>query len=219
MSNTLTPDRPLNDDDIKILSYYEQVFWETGNLPTEDKVKQTLGVTPQKIKASWQKPRFRQALVARGIDLQQYNSDGVLTPEQLMVANMMLNLHDQGTTRQKLQAAGALLGKEITSQQYHAWLRQPQFAAYLRKRAEEQFKATDSQAYIALMKHVEDQNLNALELFFKMRGIYNPKLDINVNVSQVVTRIIEVVSKHVTDPTTMEAIAGELETLELGPGD
>jgi hypothetical protein len=104
----------------------------------------------------------------------------------------------------------------ISTQQYTAWMNDPSFQNYLRKRAESTFKSLDPIAYKTLQEMVEGKDFNALKLFFEMRGIYNPRVDVTINVENVLQKVIEVVSKHV-DPITMAAIADELEGLTSGP--
>lgn len=200
----------LTDLELKIATFVEQSFWENGALPTEERIAETCGTSTSKVKSCWKNASFRQALVARGVDLDPEKSDNLLTPGQVLLANMLLNTHDTRSVREKLELIN------VSSQQYHAWLRQPAFSNYLRVRAEEMFKSSDFQAYNALSKTVESGDVQALKLFFEMRGIYNPRLQVDVNIEQVVVRIVEIVAKHVGDPEILTAIANDIESLDLG---
>lgn len=203
----------LTPNEVRILNYCEQVFWETGLLPTVEKIAEELTgtqggrLTTFIIYRAMKNPLLIQQLSTRGIDFTPGTTSKVLSPKQIVVANRMLNLHDKRSEREKLQECG------VSSQQYHAWLRQPQFVEFIRRRGEALFKSTDAAAYQALVRNVKAGDNASLKLFFEMRGIYTPKLDININIEAVLTRVIEVIQQHVKDPDALTAIAGELEVI------
>lgn len=202
----------LTDNEVKIVTLIDQRFWETGGLIDDDRICEELGFPKQTVSKAWKKPEFRQALVARGVDLTPEASKGLLTPTQAILANLLFNIGDKRSVREKCEAVG------VSTQQYTAWLRQPGFADYLRKRAESTFASTDFQAYQSLSQLVAEKDIQGIKLFFEMRGIYNPKLQVEINVEQVVVKVVEIITKHVSDPDTLMAIAGEIEQLELSPG-
>lgn len=200
----------LSEQQSRVVAFIEQAFYTYGGLPTNDQISESLGITAGTVARYWQNESFRQALLIKGIDLSPEASKGLLTPIQLHVANMMLNMHDKRSPREKLKEA------EVTSQQYHVWLRQPAFQSYLRRRAEELFKASDSEAYLSLIETVRGGDTNAIKLFFEMRGVYTPRAQLDVNVESVMVRVIEIVAKHVQNPEIMQRIADEIEVLAVG---
>lgn len=191
--------------DKRILNYCEQTFWETGYVPSPERISDQLGIKRSRVQDSFRNDKFKESLATRGIDLTPEISGKVLDPRQIMLANLLLNMHDRRSIREKLKLVNT------TQQQYNAWMRQPQFTEYLRRRGEAMFKGSDHEAYLALTRAVSRGDVNALKLFFEMRGIYTPKLNIDVNIEAVMLRVVEVVSKHVTDPTVLVTIAEELE--------
>lgn len=202
----------LTDNEVKIVTFIDQRFWETGGLVSDEVIAETCKVSLQLVKNAWKKGDFRQALIARGVDLTPDSSRDLLTPTQVLLANLLMNVGDKRSVREKCEML------QISTQQYTAWLRQPAFSQYLRRRAESAFAATDFQAYQSLSNLVEEGDFNGIKLFFEMRGIYNPKMQVEVNVTQVVVELIEIVAKHVQDPLILEAIAHDVEKLELGNG-
>ena len=191
--------------DKRILNYCEQTFWETGYVPSPEIISDKLGIVKKRVLESFGSDKFKESLATRGIDLTPGISGKVLDPRQIMLANLLLNMHDRRSIREKLKIV------QTSQQQYNAWMRQPQFVEYLRKRGEAMFKGSDHEAYLALTRAVSRGDVNALKLFFEMRGIYTPKLNIDVNIEAVMLRVVEVVSKHVTDPQVLVTIAEELE--------
>lgn len=195
----------------EICSYYEQVYWEEGALPSVEKVASSTGFPINRIAKFTATPRFKESLIKRGVKAGESLGDGVLTPEQIVVANMYLNTWDTSSMRQKLEILG------ITTQQFSAWKRDPAFSNYLQKRAEEQFKASDAAAFKTLVSAMEGGDLTATKLYFEMRGRYQPRVQVNINLESLMFRMVEIVARHVDDPSALEAIATELEELNVAP--
>lgn len=197
--------KKLDFQQVKVLSLIEQLFWETGFLPDNSIVADKLKMAPQFIEKCYKHPVFREALVVRGIDLTPESTNKVLQPKQVMLANLLLNAFDKRSVREKLEQV------QVSTQQYNAWLRQPAFSGYLRKRAEEVFKASDHEAYQGVLKSVQSGDVNALKFFFELRGIYSPRIQLDVNIESVIVQVVEVVQRHVKDPSILTAIANEIE--------
>ena len=197
-------------EQIDAITCIEQLWWEHGQLPTNERIAERTGISVDSIKRYWKLDHFRQALLHRGVDINPERSAGLLTPIQLMLANMLLNTHDTRSVREKLKELG------VSSQQYHAWLRTPAFQQHLAKRGEEMFKSIDWEAYDALAGAVRSQDVSALKLFFEMRGIYTPKQIQEINIDVVLVRVVEIIARYVHDPSVLQSIANDLDMLEVG---
>lgn len=202
----------LTDNEALVVRYMEQTFWEVGSIPTNEVIEQRTGISQDRIRAMWKKDVFRNALMARGIQIDLEDAKGILTMEQLTCANLLLNLHDKRTDRQKIKAMKDA-GFEISSQQYHAWMRQPAFRDYITKRAEQLFKSSNFQAYKAVTQSIEEGDLAAVKLSWEMQGIYNPKVQVDVNVGDIIVKLLEIITRNVTDPDILQVIASEVEQL------
>jgi hypothetical protein len=200
----------LSDSAVRCIAFVEQTFWMTGSVPTQDVLVERLGLSKQTVKKYFEDETFRTALRTRGVDLSPEQSTGLLTIQQLTLANILLNLHDKRSVRQKLDEVG------VSSQQYHVWLKDPAFSDYMRKRAEDLFQGKDHEVYIALLNNATNGDDKAIQLFFEMRGIYNPKLQVEVNLEQVLQKVIEIIARHVQDPATLAAIADDMDLLDTG---
>lgn len=197
------------EDDLTILCYIEQYFWENdGEFPSQEIIVDTLKFSTEQVRKTFDRPRFREALIARGIVIDR-RADGVLTPVQLSLSNALLNVDDKRTIRQKLKDLN------ITVTQYNNWLQDPAFQNYMRKRSEHVFKITDGGAYRALAEQAESGDVQALKLFFEMRGLYSPRMNINLNVEGIIVQVVEIITKHVHDSEILDAIAADIDTLEL----
>lgn len=199
--------RRLDEKQVKVLSIIDQLFWETGYAPTHETISERLGFGIDYIKKCYKNETFRQALIVRGVDLNPEASKLALQPKQVMLANLLLNAHDRRSVREKLEQV------EVSSQQYNAWLRQPAFSDYLRKRAEAVFKSADWEAYQSVVDGVRSKDLNATKFFFELRGLYSPRVQIDVNVETVIVQVVEVIQRHVKDPHVLTAIANDIEKI------
>lgn len=207
----------LTDNEVRMVNLIEQRFYETGHVPTNEKLALDLKLSKQLVIKAWKKEVFRQALLVRGVNLDsEGNTSDILSQEQLLVANMILNVHDKTTIRKKLEAVSTALGKKITVQTYNGWLQQPAFQNYLRKRVEKEFGNTDTEAKMAHIKAIHDGDMNAVKLYYEMTGLYNPKVQVDVNIESVIVQVVEIITRHVSDPVALEAIASEIEQLDIG---
>lgn len=200
----------LSEQAVKVICYIEQAFWTHGAVPTQENIVERLGINKQTLKKYFEDDTFRSALRTRGVDLSPDASNGLLNVFQLTLANSLLNLHDKRSVREKLQEVN------VTSQQYNAWLKDPAFSDYMRRRAEDLFQGKDHEVYAALLQNATSGNDKAIQLFFEMRGIYNPKLQVEVNLEQILQKVIEIIARHVQDPATLAAIADDMDTLDTG---
>jgi hypothetical protein len=203
----------LSQQAVTLLNFVEQVFWESGQLPTPEACSEELSISVATCRKWFADETFRNQVACRGMDTEQLVFPGklikeskALSPKQIICANLMLNLHDKRSEREKLAQI------QVSPQQYSAWLRQPAFVEFLRKRGEALFSAADFEAYKSLIKNVKAGDNKALELFFSMRGIYQKNVNVNLNIDVVLTQVIEIVSRHVS-PQVMNAIAAELESV------
>lgn len=196
----------LTDDQLAFVSYIDQIFWSElpNRIPSDEKIAQALKITPQKVKACWKVDAVRQSLGTRGVNFTQVEDEKVLTPQQILCANVLLNTLDKSSIRQKLEAVG------VTTTQYQGWLNDKTFKAYLKNRAEVIFAGAEPNALLGITKAVESGDLKAIQFYLEVTGRYNPRLTIEVNVDTIINRVVDVVSRYVS-ADIMERIAADLE--------
>lgn len=204
----------LSEEMVDVLTYIEQCFWEDNNaIPTNEKVSEVTGVSLSTIRSYWENPDFRAALNARGVSFSNTSDSKALTFHQLMVANMLMSTGDPRSLREKLKSID---GVTITPQQVQTWMRQPAFQEHLRKRGEALYEGADHSAYKALVMAMERGDMKAVQLFFEMKGIYNPRVNVEVNVHSVLARVVEIIQINVKDPVTLQNIADGIDSILMG---
>lgn len=197
----------LDSSQLEAINIIEQVWFKYGALPTNERISETLGIDISLVGKWWNNNEFRLALVERGIDIRPQVSQDLLTPQQVKLANMLLNEHDKKSIRQKLEEL------KVTSQQYHAWLRQKAFKDYLIKRSEDLFAGSEWEGRQALMDTVRGGDIQAIKFYFELLGKYTPRMQVGFNIEGVLMQVVEVISKHVKEPLTLQLIANDIEKL------
>jgi hypothetical protein len=213
----------LTPADINLLTFFEQEYLLTRLVPTMEACIEHGFITESQYKEAFKKAKFRQELDARGIMLRGLtvpkNSgdvdllpNGILTELQLAVANCLLDLTDNRSRKKKLQDFS------VSTQTYEAWLRDPAFQHYLRQRTENALGDNIHEAHLALVDRVRGGDVPALKLYYEITGRHAPSKSDNVDVGFVLTRVTEIILKHVRDPEIQAAVGEELVALATGIG-
>lgn len=204
---------PLTDMELEFVNFLEQHFLKTGGIPTEQYIVDKNLYASAFYKRCFKKANFRNALAMRGISLRGLDGPdaGKLTEEQLVVANTMLDrLGDTRSSKKKLAELG------ITSTKWEAWLRDPVFQSYLRTRSEALLGDNLHEGHLALLDRVRSGDTNAIKFYYELTGRYNPNAKDNVNVASVLSMIVEVLQRHITDPSLLKAIAEDISLIAGG---
>ena len=204
----------LNEDEYELLTFIEMEFSVNGFLPSKELACSTLNIKPAKYAAMYNKPAFQNALLARGISKQAVAGlphNGVVTVQQMNVINTLLDKMDTRSDRKKLTDMG------VASQTYQGWCRDPAFNAYVTKRVEALFPNMVNEATRALGDNVTRGDMGAIKLVYEMTGRWSSKTVGELNVDFLLMKVIETISKHVTDPEALEAIASDLSVFSQVP--
>lgn len=188
----------------ELLNYFLQEYLLHQNIPSKEKCV-AVGICSAQFYADALKSEaFRHAMGARGIVLRGDITAGyVLTPEQIAVANAMLDLRDNRSQKKKLQELN------VPTQKYEAWLRDPAFQHYLRERSENLLGDSLHEAHLALVDRVRAGDTAAIKYYYEITGRYVPNSNDKVDVANILMRMLEIIQRHVTDSDTLAAIAEE----------
>lgn len=226
MKTTITLDtlHDLSDDNkLQIGATYQQMFWESnGLLPTIEQVLEKLqGIYPEdQVRDYVASEQFQTKLKMLGMKVESPVL-GLLSPEQIMVANMEMSLLDRRSIRLKLDEFNKAMKKldpdfrNITITQYEGWRKDPAYQEYISKRSKLQYESLETEAYNQLAKMIANGDQGAMKLLFELKGRLNKTLNINMNVEGTLVRVVEIITRHVKDPQILEAISTDIEALEL----
>lgn len=195
----------------------------TGELLTEQKAAEEFGFTKKYFRECMADERVQEALEERGISLRDFHVEPgswqskALTPEQLLVANTMLDITDTRSEKKKLQDLG------VKTTQYQTWLRDPVFSNYLRTRAEAMLGDNQYDVHLALVSEAKAGNIKAIQYLNELNGRFISQAGRNgnaesavVNLQNMIVRIVEIVQDEVDDPATQLRISEKLAALTQG---
>lgn len=190
----------------------ERTWYDKKRLPNKTEYKKCLvemGGNPDRVDFLLTHDHFEKILRERG--LIRDPEDDTLLPEQYHAIGAYLNITDQRTWRAKLADLG------ITPTQWNAWLKYPPFREYLQKRADELYAEGLPMAHKALLEQVSRGNVRAIKLYYDTYGFGQDKQAGNTqDVRLLVTRLVEVIQRHVTDQPVLQAIARDFEVVVNG---
>lgn len=199
----------LTEKQAQCILFIEQEYMLSGLVPSAEKIADVFGVTPATAKKWLDSDDFDYLLKKK--EIRRSGVDGVLTMPQLALVNMLLNLNDRRSEREKCESAG------VTPQQLAKWKKDPTFNGYLQERAKKLFGDSDDIAYLAVLKNVQRGDLNAAKFYFEMTGKYQPSVKHTVNIDGFVAGLIEVLQRRlVGQPDLLEVIANDLEEVMAG---
>lgn len=133
-----------------------------------------------------------------------------LTPEQLAVANSIMNLADKRSITKKLQDFG------VSAAKYANWKKNPVFNGYLRERTEAQLGESVPDVHLALIDAATSGEIQAIKLFYEITGRHNQNSQQNVNVQVMLTTVLEAVAEFVRDPEILQKIAARIQETSQG---
>lgn len=132
--------------------------------------------------------------------------EALLSAQQILAVNLYMDLTDRRTMREKLKAI------DLKQSQWNAWLRQKTFSDYILKRGKALFGGVDGLAYTQLVKAVDAGAEWAVKYSFEINGTYNPRHQDNLDVMNLLTRLFEIMARHI-EPEKLLEIASELEAV------
>lgn len=194
----------------QIINFLEMEWFLKGAMPTPKVVSDKFDMTQAAAGAFLARPETVASLKARGMP--EYRHASGLSPEQVGLINIMMNLSDTRSERKKLSDAN------ITAKQWDGWKQDPQVKAYMSARAEEILGGAIPDAHLALVDKVRAGDLGALKFYYEMTGRYSGQQQ-SVDPRQLLTKVFDIIAKHVTNPIALDNIAQDLMALAGTPVD
>jgi hypothetical protein len=197
---------PLTFNQVQIRDYIEQVFNESGVIPANQRIADTLGLSNNVVNQAFNSDEFLQSLQARGIE--PTRSTDLLSTEQLAGLSVFFDTKDGRSLKKKLSDCG------ISTAQWEAWKKQPYFAAHLRARAENSLVSNLAETEVALMDSAHRGDFNAMKLHLEIAGRWSSKTAGELNVEFLMMRILEVIQfRLAAQPDLLLLIANDLSNL------
>lgn len=198
-----------------VIQYIEIEYFSEGSIPTVQRLMQLTGEDEKYIQRTLRHPSAVEYLSERNIDLSNENGSRTLYPIQLAAVNYIL-ASGPGDLRKKLDD----LRKQYNNDEFNIhtwdqWMTDPAFVEYLSRRTERVFDNSDWKMRQAILKNIDAGDLPSIKFYAELRGIWNPRVDVNVNVPQLLSKFMDVVSRYVDDDTMLN-IADDLQAVARG---
>lgn len=170
-------------------------------LPSVQEISEFCKHAPKTIGRVVATDEFKQAVGMRGVP---WDQNGGLSTEQQYCLSLLLNPTDRRTLQAKLKSAG------VPYTRYRAWLKQPLFSKYMMQQSEELLSEHQGDMMVALANRGVNGDLNAIKYAMELTGRHNPSANQVVDLQRIVGLLLEVITKHVTDPAVLMSISADI---------
>jgi len=194
----------------RILVMTKMLWTLYGRMPTGPEVSACLPGSG--IQAATVEELFRDKVALRFFrenDMPQNPQIGLSAKQALLIA-ILTNPNDTRTINAKLKDVG------VTDGEYQQWLMLPIFKTMLGQFSEEMLMAAVPMAHSSLLKQVARGNMTAIGLLYQITGRYNPADRSATDVKALMGQVIDIISRNVSNPQQLLAIAEQLESVTSG---
>lgn len=191
----------LCNEERKLVDFYELQWHLRHHVPTVAEVATQLGLTHTEINYFLTRKPVIKALDSRGIPWKQH-SQSDLTSTQVAAAVTIMNFADVRTNEAKLDQLG------ILPAQYYAWLNDPQFKNLVDNLADQNLQNIRPAAIGEFTKKINAGDWNAVKFWLETTGALQDKEQ--PQSEQLLKMIVEIIQRHVKDPTIIVAIAQDI---------
>jgi len=154
---------------------------------------------------------FKRCITIRGVDISPYIKNG-LTSEQMYVISFITDPTVTGALGTRLKKVG------VKYSTWRAWMRNSTFRDTFNSIASQLLEDNFHEVERGLLNSATKGDINAIKFSYEITGRWDPNKKNAMDVASVLASVVEIISKHVTNPLTLQAIAGELAMLSAANG-
>lgn len=213
---------PADDYEIWVSDALQGLYWQhSGRAVPWDTIVATIGSQiplDRLIKILGSKTFFAR-MQSRGINwLENWTIDGYnsavkrdrLTPQQVAAMAAVTDPTDRRALKTKLAAVG------ITYNKWRSWLSDPSFADVFKEVSENILKDNIGTVHTRLVQKAENGDTNAMKLFYEVSGRHDPNRQQMLDFTKVLALMLEVLQRHITNPTILLNITQDLDKIMNG---
>ena len=168
---------------------------------------QDASLDKESVELVWGSTKFQRALVDRGIRTTS-NPNLTLRQETFLQAYLNpLNLLTPQVLAKRMK---------ISLSELDGWLRQKEFAAAFKVKAEENLQKFIPMADAALGQLVQQGDMRAITFVNQLTGRFDPNARQQLDVPSLLLQVQDIILRHVLDPVVKRNIARELIALASG---
>lgn len=200
--------RPANPEDL--LNYITSYYQSKGHIPTVAAIALALNYSPMAVQRIVESRDFRlKAVHSRKLPLIKKS---LLSPDEFRAVAIMTDPRIKGGLNTRLKAAG------LSMQQYNNLMLQPEFKEAITTNAEMILTNSLAEVNTGLVNAAAKGDVPAIKFYYEVTGRYNPNDQKVMDVMAVLSGVVEILQKHITDPATLERLAGDLSLLAAKVG-
>lgn len=186
----------------------QQIYMEKGKFPTFKDYYDYINLTKEQVIELLSDEGVQHSLSLRGVTPPEAS---VFDPRSIAAIFVYSNPFDKRSLIKKLEDIG------VTIQEWNGWMRNPAFKGYLMNRTRELFSEdTLANAQMEITKGVAKGSLPHLRLYFDIKKWEADRESQIQDTGVFLTRVIEVIQKHVKSPELIKAIAKDFEAIVAG---
>lgn len=211
----------VDNADVDIVLAAVHILWMMGGnkLPTvKDICERARNVDPDDVDKILRHKRFRLMALGRGIqwpdnwNAAEHNGAVLrshLRPEQAQVLALVLE-----PTKESFQAKLRRAG--INAATWMGWLNEPMFAEAVRVSSENLLGASQAAIHASVVSGASAGNVQAQRLYYELTGRHDPAKQQMQDLQNVVRLLLEVITRHVTDPIVLNRINNDMDRVMNG---
>lgn len=192
----------LSDIDFELIQFVERFHGTVGRTPTEAELNHRFELEDGVLAAFKINPLVKKSFSRRGIFFPA--PEDVFSDAQMHAVAAMTDIYDRRSDAKKLSDIG------VSTRQWSTWLQDDAFAEYVNSRTEKLLEHATFESHKGLLKGVRNGNVAAVKLAYEVTGRYRPNEEQQIDVRRLLHTFIEVLQKHVKDPTLLHVIAMDL---------
>lgn len=186
---------------LTLLSNAYALYVTDGSYDNE-RLQRRTGLAPGIIAKTLSSPEFNTALRLRGVSPEATG----FTREQELCLQVLTDPSDGRSLKQKLDS---LKPHGVTYAKYRAWLKNSTFRAYVNSVTEDML-SNNHDALVQLERLAGEGDLGAIKYKLEMNGRYNPGQQQQIDLMAVLSKTLDIISRHIRDPEALQGIAQDM---------
>lgn len=196
----------------RLVATCEQLYVQKkGRLPTLLEIKLASGLAESTIVQQLKTREFKDRMAQRGIRwTSKAGINAELTPEQVYLIAILTDPTNKKPLKEKLQ------GAKISHTMYRNWMKQPAFARAISLIAENLIDDHLPQIHTKVVEKAIGGDLAAAKFAYELSGRHDPAKQQMMDIQRIILLLLEVITRHVTDPNVLGRINSDIELVLQG---